>query len=60
MRPLDGAGEFTAEVVSSASGQFCSSPPPGHWAVRALHGSGTGKVLVTADCRLYSVDVTVS
>ncbi|MGH8602005.1 MAG: DUF1416 domain-containing protein, partial [Gammaproteobacteria bacterium] len=58
---LEGTGEFTAEVVSSAAGQFRFFAAPGQWTVRALHRSGTGEVLVTADCPgLFWVDVAVS
>ncbi|MGH3920693.1 MAG: DUF1416 domain-containing protein [Pseudonocardiaceae bacterium] len=61
MRLLYGAGEFTAEVVSSASGHFRFFAAPGQWTIRALHRSGTGEILVTANCPgLCSVDVAVS
>ncbi|MGH3889879.1 MAG: DUF1416 domain-containing protein [Pseudonocardiaceae bacterium] len=61
MRLLDGTGEFTAEVVSSASGQFRIFAATGQRTIRALHRSGTGEALVTADCPgLFSVDVAVS
>ncbi|MGH3825370.1 MAG: DUF1416 domain-containing protein [Pseudonocardiaceae bacterium] len=61
MRLLDGTGEFTTEVVSSASGQFRIFAAPGQWTIRALHRSGTGEVLVTADCPgLFWVDLVVS
>ncbi|MGH3718362.1 MAG: DUF1416 domain-containing protein [Pseudonocardiaceae bacterium] len=61
VRLLDSTGEFTAEVVSSASGQFRFFAAPGPWTIRALHRSGTGERLVTADAPgLFSVDVTVS
>ncbi|MBV8541522.1 MAG: DUF1416 domain-containing protein [Pseudonocardiales bacterium] len=61
VRLLDGTGEFTAEVVSSASGQFRFFAAPGPWTIRALHRSGTGERPVTADAPgLFSVDVTVS
>ncbi|MGH3772559.1 MAG: DUF1416 domain-containing protein [Pseudonocardiaceae bacterium] len=61
VRLLDSTGEFTAEVVSSASGQFRFFAAPGPWTIRALHRSGTGERLVTADAPgLFSVEVTVS
>lgn len=61
VRLLDGTREFTAEVVSSASGQFRFFAAPGQWTVRALHRSGIGEQPVIADGPgLYSVDVMVS
>jgi hypothetical protein len=36
VRLLDGNGEFTAEVPTSATGQFRFFAAPGHWTVRAL------------------------
>ncbi|HEX6404476.1 MAG TPA: DUF1416 domain-containing protein [Pseudonocardiaceae bacterium] len=61
VRLLDGTGEFTAEVVSSASGQFRFFTAPGSWTVRALHRTGNGEAAVTADGPgLYTVAVTVS
>ena len=60
VRLLDGTGEFTAEVVSSASGSFRFFAGPGSWTVRALHQSGNGEAAVTADGPgLYTVAVTV-
>ena len=60
VRLLDGTGEFTAEVVSSASGAFRFFAGPGSWTVRALHRSGNGEAAVTADGPgLYNVAVTV-
>jgi Protein of unknown function (DUF1416) len=61
VRLLDRTGEFTAEVVSSASGQFRFFAAPGTWTIRALHRSGIGEATVTADSPgLYTVTVTVS
>ena len=61
VRLLDSTGEFTAEVVSSASGQFRFFTAPGSWTVRALHRTGNGEAAVTADGPgLYTVAVTVS
>jgi hypothetical protein len=61
VRLLDGSGEFTAEVVSSASGTFRFFTAPGSWTVRALHNSGNGAAVVTADGPgLYAVDIAVS
>ncbi len=61
VRLLDGTGEFTAEVVSSASGAFRFFTGPGSWTVRALHRSGNGETAVTADGPgLFTVAVAVS
>ncbi|MGH3769160.1 MAG: DUF1416 domain-containing protein [Pseudonocardiaceae bacterium] len=61
VRLLDGTGEFTAEVVSSASGTYRFFAAPGTWTVRALHNSGNGEATVTADGPgLFAVDVALS
>ncbi|MGH3918539.1 MAG: DUF1416 domain-containing protein [Pseudonocardiaceae bacterium] len=61
VRLLDGTGEFTAEVVSSASGAFRFFAGPGSWTVRALHRSGNGETAVTADGPgLFTVAVALS
>jgi hypothetical protein len=49
VRLLDGTGEFTAEVVASASGDFRFFAAPGTWTLRALSRSGNGEAVVTAD-----------
>ena len=49
VRLLDGTGEFTAEVVASASGDFRFFAAPGTWTIRALSRSGNGEAVVTAD-----------
>jgi hypothetical protein len=36
VRLLDGSGEFTAEVPTSATGQFRFVAAPGNWTVRTL------------------------
>lgn len=46
VRLLDAQGEFTAEVVSSASGAYRFFAGPGDWRVRALAPGGTGEVSV--------------
>jgi len=43
VRLLDGTGEFTAEVVASASGDYRFFAAPGTWTVRALSRSGNGQ-----------------
>ncbi|OZM84135.1 DUF1416 domain-containing protein [Pseudonocardia sp. MH-G8] len=49
VRLLDGTGEFTAEVVASAAGQFRFFAAPGTWTVRALSRAGNGQAELTAD-----------
>ncbi|HVU61358.1 MAG TPA: DUF1416 domain-containing protein [Mycobacteriales bacterium] len=52
VRLLDGTGEFTAEVVTSATGQFRFFARPGSWTVRVIpgggHSGGDAKVDVAA------------
>ncbi|HTW21222.1 MAG TPA: DUF1416 domain-containing protein [Mycobacteriales bacterium] len=40
VRLLDSTGEFTAEVVTSATGQFRFFARPGEWTVRVVPGGG--------------------
>jgi hypothetical protein len=49
VRLLDSTGEFTAEVVSSASGNFRFFAAPGSWTVRALSRSGNGQSELNPD-----------
>ena len=49
VRLLDGTGEFTAEVVASASGDFRFFAAPGSWTLRALSRSGSGETTLTAE-----------
>jgi hypothetical protein len=49
VRLLDGTGEFTAEVVASAGGDFRFFAAPGTWTVRALSRAGNGQTELTAD-----------
>lgn len=48
VRLLDASGEFTAEVVTSATGGFRFFARPGDWTVRALSSQGNGETAVTA------------
>jgi hypothetical protein len=48
VRLLDSTGEFTAEVVASATGQFRFFARPGDWTLRVLSASGTGEAKVSA------------
>jgi hypothetical protein len=60
VRLLDSSGEFTAEVVTSASGDFRFFAAPGDWTLSVLHRDGkartsvqaTGPGLVEASLRL--------
>jgi hypothetical protein len=61
VRLLDGTGEFTAEVVSSASGDFRFFAAPGRWTLRALSRSGNGEAVVTAaGPGLHSTELAVA
>jgi hypothetical protein len=61
VRLLDGTGEFTAEVVASASGDFRFFAAPGTWTLRALSRSGNGQAELTADGPgLHTAEVAVA
>jgi hypothetical protein len=49
VRLLDGGGEFTAEVPTSATGEFRFFAAPGTWTVRALVPGGTADRTVSAE-----------
>ncbi len=49
VRLLDATGEFTAEVVASASGDFRFFAAPGTWTVRALTRNGNGETVLIVD-----------
>ena len=40
VRLLEAGGEFTAEVITSATGQFRFFAKPGSWTVRVIPGGG--------------------
>jgi hypothetical protein len=42
VRLLDSGGDFTAEVITSATGQFRFFARPGAWTVRLVPGGGHG------------------
>jgi Protein of unknown function (DUF1416) len=48
VRLLDATGEFTAEVVSSATGVFRFYASPGRWTVRALAPGAGGSAELDA------------
>ncbi|HVL84542.1 MAG TPA: DUF1416 domain-containing protein [Pseudonocardia sp.] len=61
VRLLDGTGEFTAEVVSSASGGFRFFAAPGTWTLRALSRAGNGQAVLHAEGPgLHSAEVAVA
>jgi hypothetical protein len=49
VRLLDGTGEFTAEVVTSATGDFRFFAAPGTWTLSVLHKDGNTREQVAAD-----------
>ncbi|WP_069816740.1 DUF1416 domain-containing protein [Streptomyces sp. TP-A0874] len=59
VRLLDGGGEFTAEVPTSATGQFRFFAAPGTWTLRALVPGATVDRTVVAQ-RGSAADVTIS
>src|SRR5512142_2018670 len=60
VRLLDSGGEFTAEVVTSAAGQFRFFAAPGTWTLRALSRQGNGDVTVAVDRGINEVAVAVA
>jgi hypothetical protein len=48
VRLLDGTGEFTAEVVTSATGNFRFFAAPGEWTLRTLAPGASVDTAVTA------------
>jgi uncharacterized GH25 family protein len=48
VRLLDGTGEFTAEVVTSATGDFRFFAGPGTWTLSVLHKDGKARRQVVA------------
>jgi uncharacterized protein DUF1416 len=59
VRLLDATGEFTAEVVTSAAGQFRFFAAPGTWTLRALSRQGTGDATLSANRGVNSVALTI-
>ena len=49
VRLLDGTGEFTAEVVTSATGDYRFFAAPGEWTLSVLHKDGKVRRSVRAD-----------
>ena len=48
VRLLDATGEFTAEVVTSATGDFRFFAAPGQWTLSVLHRDGSVRKAVHA------------
>ena len=49
VRLLDSTGEFTAEVVTSATGDFRFFAAPGNWTLSVMHRDGKGRTEVHAE-----------
>jgi len=61
VRLLDRTGEFTAEVPTSATGEFRFFAAPGTWTVRALVPGGSAERLVSAATgAIAEVEVSVN
>ncbi|GAA5177756.1 DUF1416 domain-containing protein [Rugosimonospora acidiphila] len=60
VRLLDSSGEFTAEVVTSAAGQFRFFAAPGSWTLRALSRAGNGDATVDAGRGINEVALSVA
>ncbi|MGA9493716.1 MAG: DUF1416 domain-containing protein [Mycobacterium sp.] len=61
VRLLDSSGEFTAEVVASATGDFRFFAAPGSWTLRALSSAGNGDAIVEPKgAGVHEVDVKIA
>jgi Protein of unknown function (DUF1416) len=60
VRLLDGSGDFTAEVVSSATGVFRFFAAPGRWTVRALAPGASGEWVVDAGTGFNEATISVA
>ncbi|MBA3338283.1 MAG: DUF1416 domain-containing protein [Geodermatophilaceae bacterium] len=59
VRLLDSTGEFTAEVVTSATGDYRFFAAPGRWTVRALSPAGRGETAVVAERGLTEAGISL-
>jgi hypothetical protein len=60
VRLLDGSGEFTAEVPTSATGQFRFFAAPGQWTVRTLApGATVDRRVVAQQGGVAELDVAI-
>ena len=60
VRLLNADGEFTAEVVTSATGDFRFFAAPGVWTLRALAPGVTGEHMVKAETGLNTLQVELA
>ena len=60
VRLLDSGGEFTAEVVSSETGDFRFFAAPGSWTVRALAPGATGEENVVAATGITTIHLQLA
>jgi hypothetical protein len=61
VRLLDSSGEFTAEVVASATGDFRFFAAPGSWTLRALSSAGNGDAIVEPKgAGIHEVDIKIA
>jgi hypothetical protein len=60
VRLLDSSGEFTAEVVTSATGDYRFFAAPGQWTISVLHRDGQARKPVRAvEPGLVEVPITL-
>jgi len=60
VRLLDAGGEFTAEVVTNATGDFRFYAAPGRWTLRALAPGATGERPIVANVGLTTAQVELA
>jgi len=60
VRLLDSGGEFTAEVVSSDTGDFRFFAAPGSWTLRALAPGAEGEKIVEATTGVTIVNLALT
>ena len=60
VRLLDGSGEFTAEVVTSGTGDFRFFAAPGSWTVRALSRAGNGQRTADVSLGINDLDIVLA
>ena len=60
VRLLDSTGEFTAEVVTSAGGDFRFYAAPGSWTVRALSRAGNGQATADVSVGVNQLDIVLA
>ena len=60
VRLLDGTGEFTAEVLTSATGDYRFFAAPGDWTLRSLAPVGRAERMVAADVGLNETTLAIA